>query len=146
ELEVLLAGCKDAPDEDEPRQILADWLEEHGEGERAEFVRLQLRLSPDDWVEVPWRFAGPDPDEWGVGGRGGGVGRRRGAEGLGWLPESGLDGRFRRGLVAVGARRGQASRLAGALGGGPWLETLCLDPADSADLREVIASGWLSPF
>jgi uncharacterized protein (TIGR02996 family) len=51
ELTALLEACKDAPDEDAPRLVLADWLEEHG-GEadraRAAFIRLQLR---------PWRAA-----------------------------------------------------------------------------------------
>src|SRR3954447_12536788 len=42
ELVGLLAACKDAPDDDAPRLILADWLEEHGEADRARFVRLQV--------------------------------------------------------------------------------------------------------
>src|SRR5262245_49641697 len=42
ELLGLLAACKESPDDDAPRLILADWLEEHGEPERARFIRLQL--------------------------------------------------------------------------------------------------------
>lgn len=41
----------DHPDDPTPRLIYADWLEEHGEPERAEFLRLQCelgRLPPDD--------------------------------------------------------------------------------------------------
>ncbi|MBL8793892.1 MAG: TIGR02996 domain-containing protein [Planctomycetia bacterium] len=41
----------DHPDDLTPRLIYADWLEEHGEPERAEFLRLQIelgRLSRDD--------------------------------------------------------------------------------------------------
>jgi uncharacterized protein (TIGR02996 family) len=34
-----------APEDDTPRLVYADWLEEHGEGERAEFIRLQCRIS-----------------------------------------------------------------------------------------------------
>jgi uncharacterized protein (TIGR02996 family) len=49
----LLQACKDAPDDDLPRQILADWLEEHGDPERAELIRLQL-ATVDVW--------GYDPD------------------------------------------------------------------------------------
>src|SRR5262249_44001150 len=41
----LLAACKDAPFDDEPRLILADWLEDHDESERAEFVRVQLEAA-----------------------------------------------------------------------------------------------------
>ena len=43
ELVRLLAACKDEPLSDEPRLVVADWLEEHGDVDRAEFVRLQLR-------------------------------------------------------------------------------------------------------
>jgi uncharacterized protein (TIGR02996 family) len=32
------------PDEDTPRLVYADWLQEHGQEERAEFIRLQCRL------------------------------------------------------------------------------------------------------
>jgi uncharacterized protein (TIGR02996 family) len=34
-----------APDDDAPRLILADWLDEHGDPDRAEFIRLQCRLA-----------------------------------------------------------------------------------------------------
>ncbi|MBO0698740.1 MAG: TIGR02996 domain-containing protein [Zavarzinella sp.] len=33
-----------APDDDAPRLIYADWLDEHGEPERAEFIRLQCAM------------------------------------------------------------------------------------------------------
>jgi uncharacterized protein (TIGR02996 family) len=36
------------PHDDAPRLILADWIEEHGEPERAEFVRVQCRLAALD--------------------------------------------------------------------------------------------------
>jgi uncharacterized protein (TIGR02996 family) len=41
----LLAAVLAAPDDDAVRLVFADWLEEHGEEERAEFVRLQCRLA-----------------------------------------------------------------------------------------------------
>src|SRR5262245_31152087 len=47
----LLADCKDHPEEDAPRLVLADWLDDHGEADRAEFVRAQVelaRLDEDD--------------------------------------------------------------------------------------------------
>src|SRR5947207_2963236 len=50
ELYSLLQGCKDSPEDDVPRLVLADWHEEHGEADRAEFVRLSVRLSAG---EVP---------------------------------------------------------------------------------------------
>jgi uncharacterized protein (TIGR02996 family) len=44
----LIQGCAEALDDNAPRLILADWLEDHGLPERAELVRLQCRLA--DWV------------------------------------------------------------------------------------------------
>ena len=35
----------DAPDDDGPRLVYADWLEEHGETARAEFIRVQCELA-----------------------------------------------------------------------------------------------------
>lgn len=34
-----------APEDDTPRLVYADWLEEHGQADRAEFVRLQIRIA-----------------------------------------------------------------------------------------------------
>jgi uncharacterized protein (TIGR02996 family) len=36
-----LAAILDRPDDDLPRLVYADWLDEHGEPERAEFIRTQ---------------------------------------------------------------------------------------------------------
>jgi uncharacterized protein (TIGR02996 family) len=33
------------PDDDTPRLVYADWLEDHGQGARAEFIRIQIELS-----------------------------------------------------------------------------------------------------
>ena len=43
--EALLAAICANPDDDTPRLAFADWLEENGEPERAEFVRLQCELA-----------------------------------------------------------------------------------------------------
>src|SRR5438477_13205900 len=45
-----LAAIRAAPDDDAPRLIYADWLDEHGQPERAEFIRVQIELakSPAD--------------------------------------------------------------------------------------------------
>jgi uncharacterized protein (TIGR02996 family) len=40
-----LQAILEAPDEDAPRLIYADWLDEHGEALRAEFIRLHCRLA-----------------------------------------------------------------------------------------------------
>src|SRR5262249_28788848 len=47
ELLGLLPGCKDAPDDDAPRLVLADWLEERDgptDADRAQFVRAQTKF------------------------------------------------------------------------------------------------------
>jgi uncharacterized protein (TIGR02996 family) len=54
------------PDEDAPRLVFADWLDEHGEADRAAFIRLQvarhLRFTADPFDAfkmgfVRWRYA-----------------------------------------------------------------------------------------
>jgi uncharacterized protein (TIGR02996 family) len=40
-----LAGILAVPADDLRRLVLADWLDEHGEGERAEFIRVQCELA-----------------------------------------------------------------------------------------------------
>jgi uncharacterized protein (TIGR02996 family) len=57
--ELLQAVC-DEPDSDEPRLVYADWLEEQGETERAEHIRLQIqmsqpRLKPGKWLKLAER-------------------------------------------------------------------------------------------
>jgi uncharacterized protein (TIGR02996 family) len=39
--EAFLEAIREHPDDDAPRLIYADWLEEHGQPERAEFIRVQ---------------------------------------------------------------------------------------------------------
>ena len=41
----LLQAVLDSPDNDAPRLIYADWLDERGEPERAEFIRIQCELA-----------------------------------------------------------------------------------------------------
>ena len=49
--DAFLDAIREAPDDDTPRLIFADWLDEHGDGDRAAFIRTQVRLAllvPDD--------------------------------------------------------------------------------------------------
>ncbi len=49
--EALLAAVLADPGDDAPRLVYADWLDEHGEPERAEFIRVQIdldRMAEDD--------------------------------------------------------------------------------------------------
>src|SRR5688572_16281574 len=41
----LLRAVIDNPSEDTPRLVFADWLDEHDEEDRAEFIRAQVRLA-----------------------------------------------------------------------------------------------------
>ena len=41
----ILRTILDNPDDDTPRLVLADWLDENGEADRAEFIRVQIDLS-----------------------------------------------------------------------------------------------------
>ena len=51
EREALLRAVCENPDDDTPRLVFADWLQENGEDDRAEFIRVQCeaaRLAADD--------------------------------------------------------------------------------------------------
>lgn len=42
---MLLRAVCESPDDDTPRLVFADWLDEHGDPERAEFIRVQIALA-----------------------------------------------------------------------------------------------------
>ena len=44
EREALLKAVCENPDDDTPRLVFADWLQENGEEERAEFIRVQIEV------------------------------------------------------------------------------------------------------
>lgn len=53
--EAFLQAIREAPNDDTPRRIYADWLEENRRADRAEFIRLQCRLAsmPDSSTDRP---------------------------------------------------------------------------------------------
>jgi uncharacterized protein (TIGR02996 family) len=51
--DALLAEILANPDDDAPRLIYADWLEEHGDPDRAAFIRAQVRLAHFNWRAIP---------------------------------------------------------------------------------------------
>jgi uncharacterized protein (TIGR02996 family) len=53
EAALLKAVCR-APADDLPRLVYADWLEEHGREERAEFIRLQIEVERDTAWSGRW--------------------------------------------------------------------------------------------
>src|SRR4029078_7312845 len=42
--EALLRAVRENPHDDTPRLVFADWLQENGDEERAEFIRAQVRF------------------------------------------------------------------------------------------------------
>jgi uncharacterized protein (TIGR02996 family) len=114
----LLLQAKEAPQDDAPRLVLADWLEDNGDPDRAAFVRLQCQLA---------RLRGPEDQ-----GRSGPLleasGRLLARHGGGWL---GPLWRWRlsplawhRGMLATRLPRGcDVGELCDVL---PWLDTAVL--------------------
>jgi uncharacterized protein (TIGR02996 family) len=49
--QALLRSVIENPDDDVPRLVIADWYEENGQQERAEFIRLQIQLERTDLEE-----------------------------------------------------------------------------------------------
>jgi uncharacterized protein (TIGR02996 family) len=54
EREALLRAVCDNPDDDTPRLVFADWLQENGDEARAEFIRAQIELLRHDRYTIPW--------------------------------------------------------------------------------------------
>jgi uncharacterized protein (TIGR02996 family) len=54
---VLIAGCRAAPRDDLSRLVYADWLDEHGRPEAAEWLRLEAEYARR-WPSVPPELAG----------------------------------------------------------------------------------------
>lgn len=52
--DALYAAILDRPEDDTPRLVLADWCDDHGDPERAEFIRVQMELARGD--ELHWRM------------------------------------------------------------------------------------------
>jgi uncharacterized protein (TIGR02996 family) len=56
ERKAFLAAITASPDDDTPRLVFADWLQEHGEDERAEFIRVQCEIARLDQVDATCPF------------------------------------------------------------------------------------------
>src|SRR4051794_30567918 len=54
----LLRAIEDRPDDDDLRRVYADWLDDQGRHERAEFIRVQLELAQ----APPCTHLGTPPD------------------------------------------------------------------------------------
>jgi uncharacterized protein (TIGR02996 family) len=59
----LLAAVCDRPDDDTPRLVFADWLDDHGDADYARFIRAQIELSRvPEWDRTWVRAWHRDPD------------------------------------------------------------------------------------
>jgi uncharacterized protein (TIGR02996 family) len=53
--DAFLRAICEAPDDDTPRLVFADWLDEHGEAKRAEFIRVSCELEQAEEFGPRWR-------------------------------------------------------------------------------------------
>src|SRR5690348_10440338 len=63
--EAFLASILENPDDDAPRLIYADWLDEQGRHDRAEFIRIQCELATYGEYRCRKWNAGMDDTLWG---------------------------------------------------------------------------------
>jgi uncharacterized protein (TIGR02996 family) len=130
-LDALLRACKGDPTNDEVRRILADFLEEDGQAERAEFVRLQIAL-PEEEDRREWHPLAAEREARQIR-----LLRKNAADWLGgawnaygWVgvpsenPGHSASVKFARGLACVQVGKAPCDELPLALGPGaaPWLE------------------------
>ncbi|MCC6420255.1 MAG: TIGR02996 domain-containing protein [Gemmataceae bacterium] len=124
----LLQAAREQPEDDGPRLVLADWLEEAGDAHRAEFLRLQCALGPGPgWPDESARSRA----------------RERVAELLARFGGAWLDplwqhgGVWHRGLLSVELDR---LRVPDGLGEMlPWIDTLHFEVPGRVALRWAVA-------
>src|SRR5262245_34901242 len=90
EREALLRAIRESPDEDAPRLVYADWLDEHGEAARAELIRVQCELA---------RLAEGDPPAEGLRNREQSLLRKHERVWRNTLPDWTAQARFERGFL-----------------------------------------------
>ena len=126
--DALFSAILAEPDADMPRLMYADWLDEHGQPERAEFIRIQCMADADEAAEV--RAAELEEQN-----------RAKWLAGLPRFPKA--DWGFRRGfpesLDAPGElfldRYGAFARV-------PWLRFLSLHDLFSSQVRDLANREW----
>ncbi len=52
--DAFLADIIEHPDDDTPRLVYADWLDDHGQPAPAEFIRVQIALANLPWDDARW--------------------------------------------------------------------------------------------
>ena len=137
EFRALLEEAKSEPDDDVPRQVLADWLQDHDDP-RGKFLFTQLRRA---------RLADDDPEQDGLARRERQLLGEHALTWLGPLADLASGWAFRRGFVVLQAR---AERLlTGAVddlarrGGFDWVEEVLLQEVRSPHLDRLADSAIL---
>lgn len=124
----LLAAILAHPDEDTPRLMYADWLQENGQPERAEFIRIQCAPDADEAAEE-WAFE---------------LEERNRVKWLTGLPQfPGARWEFRRGFpeyLDVPAEL-MLERF-DAFARVPWVRTLAVHALHCADVRDLLSRPW----
>ncbi len=59
--QAFLRAINDGPDDDTPRLVYADWLDEHGDPQRAELIRVQCRIAHREQL-ADVEFGDPDEE------------------------------------------------------------------------------------
>jgi uncharacterized protein (TIGR02996 family) len=125
----LLAVILANPDDDTPRLVYADWLQEHGDEDRAEFIRFQCGHAGHDEAAEERAF---DLEE------------RYRAKWLAGLPQfAEAHWEFRRGFPEYLAVRSELlSERYDAFARVPWVRTLSAYSLDDLRVREFVARPW----
>src|SRR5688572_21228634 len=91
--DAFLQSIIETPDDDAPRLVYADWLEDNGDPVRAEFIRLQCRHPDTDEADPAWHEAS------------GRISLLEEVYGKNWQPEIPVEVRhalcYRRGFVSI---------------------------------------------
>jgi uncharacterized protein (TIGR02996 family) len=87
--DALLRAVIAAPDDDAPRLVYADWLDEHGDPDRAAFIRAQVELARDPNHPRRAELVQTEKTLW----------NRHHAEWTSWVPPWAEQWRFRRGFL-----------------------------------------------
>ena len=128
--DALLAAINANPDDDTPRLVYADWLDENGQPEWAEFIRLQCGVGLDDTL----RSRATELEV------------RHRSDWLQWFPQrAGAEWEFRRGFPEV-LRVPGAVFLAGAGFFVPvrWVRCLCLRDMLDQTVVDFTRQHWSS--
>ena len=88
--DAFLRAIREHPDDDTPRLVYADWLDEHGDADRAEFIRAQCALARLE----------DGPERWELNGRCEALRQQHAAEWLGPARDLVASAEFTRGLVS----------------------------------------------